>query len=226
MADQYTHTEGAGAGACDIDEKWFYTVVLSRKRKLPFGRPHPRTRVVHKKHIPKVIFHGDVKSLAALTDDSEFSLAAYFDVDGQDDFVSQGDMALAADIRNVHALAQDFLQHVTPPSRDFLGDRLLEVYMLGFLQPIDVLVNCKLAPIGRRTNTSKTTGKEYVKAVMLACTVCGKETSLQCVTCAESGACRAAVCGSVRPQCWNAHVNRVMEKGKPHTPKRKRARKT
>ena len=57
--------------------------------------------------------HGDVNGLAALTDDNEFALAAYFDIiDGQEDFVSQGDNALAADIQNVRALTQDLLQHV------------------------------------------------------------------------------------------------------------------
>ena len=54
-------------------------------------------------------FHGDVNGLAALTDDNEFALAAYFDIDGQEDFVSQGDNALTADIQNVRALTQDLL---------------------------------------------------------------------------------------------------------------------
>ena len=38
-------------------------------------------------------YHGDVKGLAALTDDSEFALTAYFNSDGQEDFVSHGDNA-------------------------------------------------------------------------------------------------------------------------------------
>ncbi|XRB01920.1 DNA N-6-adenine-methyltransferase (Dam) [Pycnococcus provasolii] len=45
-------------------------------------------------------YHGDVEGLAALTDDSEFSLAAYFNSDGQEDFVSHGDNALASDLQN------------------------------------------------------------------------------------------------------------------------------
>ncbi|XRB17703.1 hypothetical protein RI054_16g75480 [Pseudoscourfieldia marina] len=126
-------------------------------------------------------YHGDVKGLAALTDDSEFALAAYFDLDGQEDFVSHGDNALASDLQNVRALTQDLLQHVTPPSRDFLGGRLLEVYMVGFLQPIDVLALQAFASANtKRHLRAKERGDELLASLFGGFT--DSHQDLKCVT--------------------------------------------
>ena len=126
-------------------------------------------------------YHGDVKGLAALTDDSEFALAAYFNSDGQEDFVSHGDNALASDLQNVRALTQDLLLHVTPPSRDFLGGRLLEVYMVGFLQPIDVLALQAFASANtKRHLRAKERGDELLASLFGGFT--DSHQDLKCVT--------------------------------------------
>ena len=50
------HQKNTWTNWVDVDEKWFYTVKLAGKKKLPKGKKIKPQRVQHKSHVPKVMF--------------------------------------------------------------------------------------------------------------------------------------------------------------------------